>query len=139
MNDSEASVTRELEHQGRGARALHGRAVGSPLPMGGAARPAASALAQEASDEPRAHAGLPLGRALLNGAGAGDAGPAGTGFQRAVGTLKMAIPFLQRILPLLDGNVATAVSNRSNHPLGPTVELVKGLQGPFTAGADTMV
>ncbi len=111
MNDSEASVTRELEHQGRGARALHGRAVGSPLPMGGAARPAASALAQEASDEPRAHAGLPLGRALLNGAGAGDAGPAGTGFQRAVGTLKMAIPFLQRILPLLDGNVATAVSN----------------------------
>jgi uncharacterized protein YPO0396 len=34
-----------------------------------------------------------------------------SGFQRAVGALRLAMPFVQRILPLLDGNVATTVSN----------------------------
>jgi hypothetical protein len=31
--------------------------------------------------------------------------------QRAAGILRTALPFLQRLLPLLDGNVATAVAN----------------------------
>jgi hypothetical protein len=31
--------------------------------------------------------------------------------QRAVGALRAALPFVQRILPLLDGNIGTAVSN----------------------------
>ena len=34
-----------------------------------------------------------------------------TGFQRAVGALRGALPIVQKLLPLLEGNVATAVSN----------------------------
>jgi hypothetical protein len=34
-----------------------------------------------------------------------------TGLQRAAGALRAALPFVQRILPLLDGNIGTAVSN----------------------------
>jgi hypothetical protein len=40
--------------------------------------------------------------------------------QRAVSALRAALPFVQRILPLLDGNVGTAVSNiLTPHPLTP--------------------
>jgi t-SNARE complex subunit (syntaxin) len=43
------------------------------------------------------------------------------GFQRAVGALRLAMPFVQRILPLLDGNVATTVSNiLGPHAVQPT-------------------
>ena len=34
-----------------------------------------------------------------------------TGFQRAINAVRMALPLVQRILPLLDGNIGTAVSN----------------------------
>jgi hypothetical protein len=34
-----------------------------------------------------------------------------SGIQRAVAALRAALPFVQRILPLLDGNIGTAVSN----------------------------
>jgi hypothetical protein len=34
-----------------------------------------------------------------------------TGLQKAAGALRAALPFVQRILPLLDGNIGTAVSN----------------------------
>jgi hypothetical protein len=34
-----------------------------------------------------------------------------SGLQRAASALRMALPFVQRILPLLDGNIGTAVSN----------------------------
>ena len=34
-----------------------------------------------------------------------------TGMERAAGVLRVAIPFVQRLLPLLDGHVGTAVSN----------------------------
>lgn len=37
--------------------------------------------------------------------------PPATGFQRAVGALRTALPFVQKLLPLLEGNVASAVSN----------------------------
>jgi hypothetical protein len=40
--------------------------------------------------------------------------------QRAVSALRAALPFVQRILPLLDGNVGTAVSNiLTPHPRTP--------------------
>jgi len=41
---------------------------------------------------------------------AGNDQPA-TGFDRFLGAIRLAIPLVQRLLPLLDGNVATAVSN----------------------------
>ena len=37
-----------------------------------------------------------------------------TGMQRVAGALRVALPFVQRMLPLLDGHVATAVSNVLN-------------------------
>lgn len=37
--------------------------------------------------------------------------PPATGFQRAVGAIRTALPFVQKLLPLLEGNVASAVSN----------------------------
>jgi t-SNARE complex subunit (syntaxin) len=39
---------------------------------------------------------------------------------RAMGILRMALPFVHRILPLLDGNIGTAVSNLlTPHPQPP--------------------
>jgi hypothetical protein len=37
-----------------------------------------------------------------------------SGLQRAASALRAALPFVQRILPLLDGNIGTAVSNVMN-------------------------
>lgn len=37
--------------------------------------------------------------------------PPATGFQRALGAIRTALPFVQKLLPLLEGNVASAVSN----------------------------
>jgi hypothetical protein len=34
-----------------------------------------------------------------------------SGFQRAMGALRMVLPVVQKVLPLLDGNIASAVSN----------------------------
>ena len=34
-----------------------------------------------------------------------------SGFQRSVGAIRMVIPLVQKVLPLLDGNIASAVSN----------------------------
>jgi hypothetical protein len=47
----------------------------------------------------------PQGRALSGGS------PDDTGMQRAMGVLKQAMPFVQKLLPLIDGNFATAVAN----------------------------
>jgi hypothetical protein len=45
-----------------------------------------------------------------------------SGVQRAVSALRAALPWVQRILPLLDGNIGTAVSNiltPHHHPPPP--------------------
>jgi hypothetical protein len=83
------------------------RAVGAPLPMGGTSR----------AQEPLGYraAPPPPGRAL--------SAPASedTGMQRAMSVLKMAMPFVQRLLPLIDGNIATAVAGllTPRHPAAP--------------------
>jgi uncharacterized protein YPO0396 len=61
----------------------------------------------------------PVGRALSNaGSPRGDADPA-SGMQW-MGALKQAMPFMQRLLPLIDGNIATALSNLlSTRPAQP--------------------
>jgi hypothetical protein len=48
--------------------------------------------------------------------------------QWAVGAIKQAMPFMQRLLPLIDGNIATAVANLltphpHNLPPAPKVDL----------------
>jgi hypothetical protein len=57
-----------------------------------------------------------------------------TGLQRAAGAVRMALPIVQRLLPLLDGNVGSAVSNLLNArspapPPPPPVDL-----GPIEDG-----
>ncbi|HEY1903522.1 MAG TPA: hypothetical protein VGG56_13890 [Terracidiphilus sp.] len=82
------------------------RAVGSPLPIGSGS-PSAPAGQGE---QQRVFAAPPAGRTLANSASAPPV-QAPSGMQRAVGALRAALPFVQRILPLLDGNIGTAVSN----------------------------
>ena len=87
------------------------RAVGSPLPTGSGS---AAALREGLSDTPvaaqRALGAPPPGRALASQS-AQPPIDVPSGVQRAVSALRAALPFVQRILPLLDGNIGTAVSN----------------------------
>jgi len=84
------------------------RHVGSPLPMGDAGRPQPS---NGQGDSRRLSAVPPPGRALTSRSLAPPPAAPRSGLQRAVGALRTALPYVQRILPLLDGNIGTAVSN----------------------------
>lgn len=76
---------------------VQGRVFGSPLPGRSGFGP---------SQESQNRAVAPPGRSLS---------PAqvdeSTSSQRALGLLKQAVPFVQKLLPLIDGNFATAISN----------------------------
>src|SRR5271154_7157562 len=90
--------------RGLGIVGAQPRAVGSPLPIG-SGRPAAlsnGAAAPRSVDEPPAP-----GRALAGSAAAPPAG-APSGMQRFVSAIRPTLPLVQRILPLLDGNIGTA-------------------------------
>ncbi len=82
------------------------RAVGSPLPIGTGS---ATAEMPAPGDSQRITSGAPQVRALANVSA--STGEHRTTMQRALSALRMALPVLQRILPLLDGNIGTAVSN----------------------------
>jgi hypothetical protein len=103
MNDFEDFGLNDQGRQKQMAGDPHPHAVGSPLPMGSGSASTRS-LPQDTAVP------APLGRALTGpAAGAGADQP--SSLQRAVNAIRMALPFVQRILPLLDGNIATAVSN----------------------------
>ncbi len=57
------------------------------------------------------------GRALARSSGTEASGRPATGFQRTAGALRVVLPHLLRLLPLLDGNVGSAVSNLLSPPL----------------------
>lgn len=85
-------------------QAAQPRAVGSPLPRGTsrtAGRPTEPSDAQM----------TPPNRALAGPANSSDPEPRSSGMQRAIHAVRTAMPFVQRMLPLLDGNVAGAISN----------------------------
>ena len=109
MNDSEGFGLNGLNDPGRrepNRGEPHPRALESPLPIG-VRRP--STLPPALGDSRRLRTAPPApGHALANKAFSG-ARP--SGLQRAVGALRAALPFVQRILPLLDGNIGTAMSN----------------------------
>lgn len=106
MNDFEDLGLNEQGRQRQMAGDARPHAVGSPLPMGSGGASTRS-LPQDAV---AAAPSVPLGRALT-GPTAGAGGDQPSSLQRAVNAIRMALPFVQRILPLLDGNIATAVSN----------------------------
>ncbi|HWE86827.1 MAG TPA: hypothetical protein VG267_17920 [Terracidiphilus sp.] len=95
-------------------RELRNRVIGSPLPMGGSAVPS--------SDSTLHRGAIPPGRALSTTGGPAEASSA----QRAMGLLKQAVPFVQKLLPLIDGNFGAALANLfSPRPWGaaPHVDL----------------
>ena len=97
------------------------RAVGSPLPVGSGASPAAPPVAvpqplpvdQQRSLEASANAApTPSSSpapAVPSPAKPPSSGP--SGMQRAMSALRATLPLVQRILPLLDGNIGATVSN----------------------------
>ena len=89
------------------------RAVGSPLPVG---LPGPSTRSPVRGDGQRLRNAAPpppppsplQPRALARTAFSAEPP---SGLQRAASALRAALPYVQRILPLLDGNIGTAVSN----------------------------
>lgn len=81
------------------------RAVGSPLPIGVRGL---SPLPPDRIDAQRLRTVPPPERALARTAPPVERP---SGLQRAASALRAALPYVQRILPLLDGNIGTAVSN----------------------------
>jgi len=77
------------------------RVVGSPLPMGSGRLPAGSAGAGSRVQS------NPPGRALP----ASTSPEEPSGVQRAMNAFRAVMPVVQRLLPLLEGNVLTAISN----------------------------
>jgi len=104
------------------------RAVGSPLPIG-SGNP--NTLAGVSSDALQTTGVQPADRSV----GRGLANPQAlatndiaTTIQKTLNALKSALPFVQRMLPLLDGNFGTVVSNLltqhpQSHPPQPPVNL----------------
>jgi hypothetical protein len=103
------------------AAAPRPRAVGSPLSTGvsrHASYPSAEGVKRLTPPPP--------GRALDAPASAEEP----SGVQRAVAALRSALPFVQRLLPLLDGNIATTLGgllaphHRSQAPAAAKLDLV---------------
>jgi hypothetical protein len=111
MNDAEGFGFNDPDRLEPNAGPPHPRAVGSPLPIGDTGRTPLS----PGQDDPQRFIPVPPGRALANSPASGAEQP--SSLQRAVNALRLTLPFIQRLLPLLDGNIATTVSNILNpHP-----------------------
>ena len=91
------------------------RGAGSPLPMGTSSRPLSGSSTRATVPPP--------GRALSVQSHS-DSESSAT--QWLAGVMKQAVPFVQKLLPLLDGQIATAVTNliaRPHTPPAPRVDL----------------
>jgi hypothetical protein len=98
------------------------RTAGSPLSAGASQRASNSSAPSVASADGgriKRLAAPPSGRTK----GIAPVGAKGqSGVQRAVSAFRSALPFMQRLLPLLDGNIASTVSNflaPHPHPQAP--------------------
>lgn len=116
MNEPMMSRLDEQERATGGPEELQPRAVGSPLPTGPGINPQ---LPQSQPDPRRLTSVPPPGRALANPAPQPPPAPVST-LQRALSMIRVALPVVQRILPLLDGNIGTTLSNILSPPPPPT-------------------
>src|SRR5450631_758800 len=107
----------------------HTRVIGSPLPIGSGGTPL---QAVPPGDAPQRFIGPPPPGRGLTGPPLGPPLEVPTGVQKALGAVRAALPWVQRILPLLDGNIGMAVSNmlaphhhapQPLHPAPPPVDL----------------
>jgi hypothetical protein len=85
------------------ATAPHPRAIGSPLPMGASRRPSAPPFEGNGSRM----IAVPPGRGLPSP----ESSEEPSSVQRAVNAFRSFLPLVERVLPLLDGNIMTAVAN----------------------------
>jgi hypothetical protein len=95
QHDSIESIDRDSSQR---SDAQQSRVMGSPLPMGSGRRSMGS---------PAPAKGLPPGRALPGSTSEDEP----SGAQRAMNLFRTVMPIVQRLLPLLEGNVLTAISN----------------------------
>jgi hypothetical protein len=111
MNETLREIVEEREHltgtseQPPPTEMPQPRAVGSPLPMGAAVN---VQPAQSQSEPRRLTSVPPPERALANKPTPSEQPST---LQRAVNLIRVALPFVQKILPLIDGNLTTTVSN----------------------------
>ena len=122
MNESQSDDLSERIPAEQRAAAPRPRVVGSPLPMGVGRR-----SPQPVEDSVKRLTPPPPGRGLSGAEASASEEPSSV--QRAMSLLRSALPFVQRLLPLLDGNIATAVTNLMQphpHPPAPApkVDLV---------------
>jgi hypothetical protein len=128
MNDPEGAYVNDQARFAQNPEWPHPRAVGSPLPTGTGPR---TPFPQAQGDPKHFTPVPPPGRALSNPPEAAfSADQPSSSLQRAVNALRLALPFVQRIMPLLEGNVANTVSKvlaqhpHPHTPLPPPVNLV---------------
>jgi len=115
MNDSQGNGLNDSNRPAGNGSEPQPRAAGAPLPIGVGI---ATTQTPVQSDSQRAKTAQSQGTALANRSVA--AGEQRSSMQRAVSALRMALPIIQRVLPLIDGNIATAVSNiLTPHPQTP--------------------
>lgn len=108
----------DREPIGSSATPLAPRPIGSPLPKGNRNR-RSQPLPQSQPDPTRFAQAPPSAPTLppAQPAFAPEPGAASSNnLQRAVSVFRMAMPFVQRLLPLLDGHIATAVSSVLSPP-----------------------
>lgn len=104
MNEPDSFDLREETREAPRVAAQRPRAVGSPLSTGmsrHASYPSAEANVKRLTPPPP-------GRTLVNAPAAAEES---SNLQRAVNVLRSALPFVQRLLPLLDGNIASTLGN----------------------------
>jgi hypothetical protein len=93
------------------------RSQGTPLPMGSPGRPLSSGQANRVNLPPP-------GRALSVQT---QSEPEGSAMQWLSGVIKQAVPFVQKLLPLLDGQIASAAANlmtpRPHAPPAPHIDV----------------
>jgi len=106
MDEAEGFGLNESERMSQNGGEGPSRTVGSPLSKGGASR---LPVQPTSGDAPRVAPIPPPGRALTSSTTPTDEQP--SNLQRAVSALRLALPFVQKLLPLLDGNLGTTVSN----------------------------
>jgi hypothetical protein len=90
------------------------RAAGAPLPMGSPGKSQGSMRGDSSQSRTQIP---PPGRALSVPA-ASDPDHS-SGMQWFAGVMKQAVPFVQKLLPLIDGQIATAVANLLARPYTP--------------------
>jgi hypothetical protein len=136
--DFSVNAPSEEFRRGIGTEGPHPRAIGSPLPMGSGGPPP---LPAGAGDSQRALGAPPPGRALANQSPVAPEAPIDvpSAIHRTIAAISSALPFVQRLLPMLDGHLANALSGAMTHsaeqppqqlePPPPPVDLV-----PLTEG-----